>query len=113
MPIHGNHITIFYPAGDIRHPGDAGNPVFPGDNGAVNQHAAATFHNGRTEGNHIGHVGVHGIAYQYFPRFEMGQIFQKILLVGYASDLKDPKKVSEKDLKNCMDDASIGVNIGD
>ena len=28
-------------------------------------------------------------------------------------DLKDPKKVSEDDLKNCVDDASMGVPIGD
>lgn len=28
-------------------------------------------------------------------------------------DLKDPKKVSEDDLKNCIDDASRAINIGD
>jgi hypothetical protein len=28
-------------------------------------------------------------------------------------DLKDPKKVDEKDLKNCMDDASRAINVGD
>jgi hypothetical protein len=28
-------------------------------------------------------------------------------------DLKDPKKVSEEDLKNCIDDASRAINIGD
>jgi hypothetical protein len=28
-------------------------------------------------------------------------------------DLKDPKKVDEKDLKNCLDDASRAVNVGD
>jgi hypothetical protein len=30
-----------------------------------------------------------------------------------VEDLKDPKKVSEEDLKNCLDDAKMGVNIGD
>jgi hypothetical protein len=30
-----------------------------------------------------------------------------------VSDLKDPKNVSEEDLENCMDDATMGVNIGD
>ena len=28
-------------------------------------------------------------------------------------DLEDPKNVNEEDLKNCLDDASRGVNIGD
>lgn len=28
-------------------------------------------------------------------------------------DLKDPNNISEEDLKNCVDDASMGVNIGD
>jgi predicted transcriptional regulator len=28
-------------------------------------------------------------------------------------DLQDPKKVSEEDLKNCMDDASRAINVGD
>lgn len=28
-------------------------------------------------------------------------------------DLKDPKKVDEEDLKNCIDDASRAINIGD
>jgi hypothetical protein len=28
-------------------------------------------------------------------------------------DLKNPKDVSEEDLKNCIDDASRGVNVGD
>lgn len=28
-------------------------------------------------------------------------------------ELKDPKDVSEEELKNCMDDAKMGVNIGD
>lgn len=28
-------------------------------------------------------------------------------------DLKDPKKVSEEDLKKCVDDASRAINIGD
>ncbi len=27
--------------------------------------------------------------------------------------LKDPKKASDAELKNCVDDASMGVNIGD
>jgi hypothetical protein len=30
-----------------------------------------------------------------------------------VEDLKDPKKVSEGDLKNCIDDASRAINIGD
>ena len=30
-----------------------------------------------------------------------------------VEDLKDPKDVSDEDLKNCMDDAKMGVNIGD
>ena len=33
--------------------------------------------------------------------------------VCHVDDLKDPKNVSEEDLKNCMDDATMGVNIGD
>ena len=33
--------------------------------------------------------------------------------VCHVTDLKDPKNVSEEDLKNCLDDATIGVNIGD
>ena len=33
--------------------------------------------------------------------------------VCHVDDLKDPKKVSEEDLKNCVDDATMGVNIGD
>ncbi|MBN1102306.1 MAG: hypothetical protein JXL84_02710 [Deltaproteobacteria bacterium] len=28
-------------------------------------------------------------------------------------DLKNPKKVSDDDLKNCIDDASRAINIGD
>jgi len=28
-------------------------------------------------------------------------------------DLKDPKKVSDEDLKNCMDDASRAIPVGD
>jgi hypothetical protein len=28
-------------------------------------------------------------------------------------DLADPSKVSEEDLKNCIDDASRAINIGD
>lgn len=28
-------------------------------------------------------------------------------------DLKDPKKVAKEDLKNCIDDASRAINIGD
>lgn len=28
-------------------------------------------------------------------------------------DLKDPKKVEEEDLKNCVDDASRAIPIGD
>lgn len=30
-----------------------------------------------------------------------------------VADLQDPKKVSEEDLKNCIDDASRAINIGD
>ncbi len=30
-----------------------------------------------------------------------------------VEDLKDPKKVNEEDLKNCVDDASRAINIGD
>jgi hypothetical protein len=30
-----------------------------------------------------------------------------------VEDLKDPKKVSKEDLKNCIDDASRAINIGD
>jgi hypothetical protein len=30
-----------------------------------------------------------------------------------VDDLKDPKKVSKEDLKNCIDDASMAINIGD
>ena len=33
--------------------------------------------------------------------------------VCHIEDLKDPKKVSDEDLKNCMDDASRAINIGD
>ena len=28
-------------------------------------------------------------------------------------DLKDPKNIKEEDLKNCVNDATMGVNIGD
>ena len=28
-------------------------------------------------------------------------------------DLKDPKKVDDSDLENCIDDASRAINIGD
>ena len=28
-------------------------------------------------------------------------------------DLKNPKKVSKDDLKNCIDDASRAINVGD
>ena len=28
-------------------------------------------------------------------------------------DLEDPKKIKEDDLKNCLDDASRAINIGD
>jgi hypothetical protein len=28
-------------------------------------------------------------------------------------DLKDPKNIEEEDLKNCVNDATMGVNIGD
>ena len=30
-----------------------------------------------------------------------------------VDDLKDPKNVGDEDLKNCVDDATMGVNIGD
>jgi len=30
-----------------------------------------------------------------------------------VEDLKDPKKVSKDELKNCIDDASRSINIGD
>jgi hypothetical protein len=30
-----------------------------------------------------------------------------------VEDLEDPKNVSDEDLKNCRDDATLGVNIGD
>ena len=33
--------------------------------------------------------------------------------VCHVTDLKDPKNVSEEDLKNCVDDATMGVNVGD
>jgi hypothetical protein len=33
--------------------------------------------------------------------------------VCQVADLKDPKKVSKEDLKNCLDDASRAINIGD
>jgi hypothetical protein len=29
------------------------------------------------------------------------------------ADLEDPKNISEEDMKNCVDDASRGINIGD
>jgi hypothetical protein len=30
-----------------------------------------------------------------------------------VEDLKDPKKVTKDELKNCIDDASRAINIGD
>jgi hypothetical protein len=30
-----------------------------------------------------------------------------------VEDLKDPKKVGKDELKNCIDDASRAINIGD
>ena len=30
-----------------------------------------------------------------------------------VEDLQDPKRISDDDLKNCRDDATLGVNIGD
>jgi len=33
--------------------------------------------------------------------------------VCHVNDLEDPKNISEEDLKNCIDDAMMGVNIGD
>jgi hypothetical protein len=33
--------------------------------------------------------------------------------VCHIDDLKDPKKISAADLKNCIDDASRAINIGD
>jgi len=30
-----------------------------------------------------------------------------------VEDLKDPKKVNQEDLKDCIDDASRAINIGD
>jgi hypothetical protein len=33
--------------------------------------------------------------------------------VCYVEDLKDPKKVSDDELKNCLDDGSRGIPIGD
>jgi hypothetical protein len=35
------------------------------------------------------------------------------LFVCKVDDLKDPKDVSDEELKDCMDDATMGVNIGD
>jgi hypothetical protein len=35
------------------------------------------------------------------------------LFVCKVEDLKDPKDVSEEELKNCTDDATMGANIGD
>ena len=33
--------------------------------------------------------------------------------VCHIDDLKDPKNISDEDLKNCIDDASRPINIGD
>ena len=33
--------------------------------------------------------------------------------VCHIDDLRDPKNISEEDLKDCRDDATLGVNIGD
>ena len=33
--------------------------------------------------------------------------------VCYLEDLKDPKNVSDEDLKNCLDDGSRAIPIGD
>ena len=33
--------------------------------------------------------------------------------VCHVNDLNDPKNISEEELENCMDDATMGVNIGD
>ena len=33
--------------------------------------------------------------------------------VCHINDLKDPKNISEEDLKDCMEEAKMGVNIGD
>ena len=33
--------------------------------------------------------------------------------VCHIDDLKDPKKVTDEDLENCIDDASRAINIGD
>jgi hypothetical protein len=35
------------------------------------------------------------------------------LFVCRIEDLKNPKEVAEEDLENCVDDATMGVNIGD
>ena len=35
------------------------------------------------------------------------------LFVCQVADLKNPKDVSEEELKDCTDDATMGVNIGD
>lgn len=66
----------------IRHPGDTGNAVFPGNNCPVNEHAPTPLDNTCCQGNDKGHVWVNRIADQHLSLFEETQI----LGVFYNSD---------------------------
>ena len=47
-------------------PVDAGNPHLARDDRTVDQHAAASFHNGRSQGDQVRHHRLNGVAHEHF-----------------------------------------------
>ncbi len=65
--------------GCIRDAGDAWKAIFPGDDGAMDQHPTPPFHDPSREWDHEGHSGIHSITHEYFPSVEVKHI-------GWISD---------------------------
>ena len=77
IPVHGETVAGVDQGAGVGYAGDAGQAVFAGDNGAVNQHAAAPLHDGRGQGYHEGHIGIDGIADENFTGFELKEVVDR------------------------------------
>ena len=60
--------------GGVGNSGNTGEAVFPGDNGAVNEHATPALHDSRGQRHNKGHVGVNGVADKNFSSFKVEQV---------------------------------------
>lgn len=100
-PVHGDPVSgvdvVQYPVRDR----DAGQAVFPGDDGAVDQHAPPFLHHGGCQGNYKGNVEVDPLADQDLAFSEVNQIpgvtdqsgrsFGNPLTGGMTHNLAGPK----------------------